>query len=472
MKIDINEQLNRGIKLLTEKQYDVAEGIFNALLNIKSDSHIVIFYLATLHMLKKHAQLAIILFKRALEIDSTSINAASIWNNLGFVYRDEQMQEPAIEAFGKAMQCAPNDHPSNADYLANLAAMYVARGTPDKALELIDKALKINPDLAVARWNRALGLLEKGDYEQGFKEYDYGTRLEDERRRDYGDPNRPQWDGTPGKTVIVYGEQGMGDEIMFASMLPDMMRDCNVIFDAHPRLADIFRNSFERLPVYGTRKDEDLYWVSFHKNIDAVCAIGSIAKFYRRKPEDFPGTPYLQADAQMVDRFRHKLISLGNKPKIGLSWKGGTKKTNINDRIIKLEQFLPIFDALDADYISLQYTEGAQEEIEEFQKLTGKVIHHWQDAIDDYDATAALVTNLDLIISVPQTVVHLAGALGVPTFQLTPKKAMWQMGVYGENMPWYSSVKNYWQDESETWEPVINEVVNDICKLSPKNIEN
>lgn len=464
MKIDLNEQLNIGIKALIDKDYDKAEGIFNALLNIKPESHVVLFYLGCAHMHKKHAQLAILLFKKALEIDKESVNNAMYWNNLGYVYREEQHDQLAIEAFKKAIDVSPENNTQLADYYANLAALYVARGTPDKALPLLNKAIEMNGELPVARWNRALCYLEMGHYEEGFKEYDFGTRLEDERARDYG--GLPKWDGTPGKTVIVYGEQGMGDEIMFASMLEDLRRDCTVIFDAHPRLADIFRNSFDRMSIYGTRKDEDIYWLPFHQ-ADAVIAIGSLGKFYRKSADDFPGDDYLLADHDIIEKYRQKLELLGSKPKIGISWKGGTKKTNVNNRIIDLEKWLPIFNAMDADFISLQYTEDAKEQVEQFEKDTGKKIYHWQDMLNDYDETAGLVSNLDLIISVPQSVVHLAGALGVPTWQLTPKKAMWQMGVYGHNMPWYNCVKNYWQDQTETWEPVIKKVSEDLCNLLP-----
>jgi tetratricopeptide (TPR) repeat protein len=458
MQINLNDQFNSGITALNEKRFDDAENIFNALLNLVPDDPGVLYHLGAVYMHKKFYRLGMFLFKKSLSFDSDSVLASAAWSNIGYIYREENKVAEARIAFEKAISIFDK----NPDYFANLGGTYVAKGEPDKAIEILNRAIELNEKHDVARWNRALAYLEKGNYEIGFNEYDFGTRTEDDRKRSYGNPDVPEWDGSPGKVVVVYGEQGMGDEIMFTSLLPEMIKDCKqVIFDAHPRLADIFRQSFPKLAIYGTRKDNEIFWLSFHK-IDAKIQLGSVAKFYRKKEKDFPRDPYLIADPKKVLKWAQRLKQLSDKPKIGISWQGGTKKTNLKQRTIPLDLFIPIFESIDADFISLQYTPKAPDEVLEFEKKHPFQIHHWPDMIEDYDETAALVQNLDLIISVPQTVVHLAGALGVPTFQLTPKQAMWQMGKYGRNMPWYSCVKNFWQDDTESWEIVINDVVKEL----------
>lgn len=461
MQINIQEQLDRAIKLLDEgKELETAESIFNALLNLDMNSPVLLFYLASVQLRKMHYASAIYLYKNSLAIEDNTPNASPVWNNLGYAYREQGMAKEAIECFVKALALKPM-----ADYYANIGAMYVAQGIPDTALSYLNKAVEMEDEHQVAHWNKALCLLEKGDYDNGFCEYDHGFRTEDRKeRRYYQDYNVANWNGTPGQTVIVYGEQGIGDEIMFASMLPDLMKDCTVIFDAHPRLANIFRHSFPNIPVYGTRKSKDMQWPDMY-DVDAKIAIGSLGKFYRKKESDFPKTPYIKANPVYVEQIVQELSKLGDKPKIGVSWKGGTKKTGLNNRIIKLEQWLPIFQAIDATFISLQYTDTAEKEIEAFEKEHGFEINHYPEFIKDYDLTAALVANLDLVISVPQSVVHLAGAMGIPTFQLCPKKALWQMGVYGHDMPWYACVKNYWQSEAEEWAPVIEQVAYALAQL-------
>jgi hypothetical protein len=150
----------------------------------------------------------------------------------------------------------------------------------------------------------------------------------------------------------------------------------------------------------------------------------------------------------------------GRKPKIGISWKGGISITNKLPRCIPLETLKPLF-ALDADFISLQYHVNAQHEVDVFNESMGEtIINHWQDVVDDYDLTAGLLENLDLVISVPQSIVHLAGAMGVNTIQLCPKQGLWQMGVYGQNAPWYESVQNFWQPVDGDWKTVVANVVN------------
>lgn len=470
MKIDLQEQFNRAVELLEKgEDLETADGIFNALLNIDSNSSQLLFGISGIQLRKKHFALADHLLQKVVELDPANHSA---FNNLGFIQHNHYRNfDKAREFFKKAIEIKPDGY----EYYMNLGGTYVAMNESDEAIKHSEKALELNPDCTKAKWHKALALLEKGDYANGWEEYAGCIRDENDKERKvhYG-YDVQKWDGTPGLVVHVYGEQGIGDEIMFASMINDLASVCKlVIFDAHPRLYKLFRLSFpDNVIVYGTRKDKELAWPLLHK-IDAVIPIGSLGKFYRCKATDYPGTPYLKVNEDLFNYYqRIRLGAFTDKPRIGISWKGGTKQTNAGMRHIPLEQWLPIFNAVDAEFISLQYTEDTKGELDKFKLEHPDIcIHHWQDAIDNYDETAVLVANLDLIISVPQSVVHLAGALGVPTWQLTPKKSLWQMGPYGENMPWYNSVLNYWQDETETWEPVINKVKEDLCNLLVKSTE-
>ena len=474
MELNSEEKFKAAHKFLENNELDKAEQIYNELLNAalhqKSNSELLLFYLGTVHMKRGNNALAILLFKEAAARREGFVEAI---NNLGYIYKNEQLIDKARVCFDTVLELikAPEyqEHPKEiSEYLTNRGSLSVANGTPQEALDYFNRALALDNNNDSAHWNRGLAYLELGDYERGFLDYDYEKRLERAKNRQYTAEPTPDWDGTPGKTIVVYGEQGIGDELMFSSMLPDVIADCNVILDAHPRLANLFRLNFPHIPVYGTRKSKSVPWTQFHQ-IDAKLAIGTLGKFYRKKLEDFPRQRYLQADPVLVEKYERKLAALGDRAKIGVSWQGGVKSTNLSSRYIVLDKWREIFK-LDADFISLQYNGTAAKEVQDFEQQTGFCLNHWPEVLADYDETAGLVSNLDLIISVPQSVVHLAGALGVATWQLCPVRAMWQMGVYGQDMPWYGSVRNYWQETAGEWEPVLTKVKDNLWNLLAQSI--
>lgn len=220
------------------------------------------------------------------------------------------------------------------------------------------------------------------------------------------------------------------------------------------------RDSFPGIPIYGTKQQNGMVeWYKNHK-VDAKVSIGSLAKFYRQNESDFPKVPYLKADDDLVEKYREKMQ--GKRPKIGISWYGGAKRTNTSYRFNPLHNWLSVLK-MDADFYSLQYNAEAGEKVAKFNADNGTSIIHWQDTIDDYDETAAMLMNLDLVISCPQSVVHLAGALGVPCWRLTAHQSLWTHGVHGKDSPWYGSVKNYWQGSDLDWKPVMKQVRKDLC---------
>lgn len=446
--VKTDELFNQGMKIVkTGGDIAKAEHIFNTILNEDVDAESVIYALGCCAIIRQNYGLAISLFRYAV---SQNDEFSEAWNNLGCCYRQLCMIEKAREAFEIAKAIKPDP-----EYLGNLGGSYIGAGNPQRALSYLDKCLKKIPDHASSLNNKSLAYLELGDWQRGFALYDYRVATGNHKERHYHVNGTPEWDGTPGKTVVVYGEQGIGDEIMFASILPDIIKQCSVIFDCHPRLADLFRIAFPDTPIYGTRKTGDMEWPKMYK-IDAKISIGSLAKFYRFTDKDFPKEQYMQADKALFNIMQKKLSRYGNKPKIGISWKGGTKKTNKVYRTIPLGHWKYIL-SMDFTFISLQYQPDAEYDIEKFAKENPAMptIHHFRDILDDYDKTAALVANLDLVISVPQSVVHLAGAMGVTCWQLTPKRAMWQMGPYGKDMPWYDCVKSYWQVKDGDWKQVL-----------------
>lgn len=396
------------------------------------------------------------------------VKRSEILNALGTCYKHENRTAEARRYFEEAQDGLP----PNPDIQNNLGTLYINEGKPELAQEHLLKALEVDSNHAQAHWNLSLSYLELGDYEQGWREYDWGLTAKVRMERNYTRNPLPFWDGTPGKRVVVYGEQGIGDEILFASMLPDLLRDCpNTVFECHRKLHKLLANSFPALDIYPTREDEVLTWPLKGDNqpryaFDAKIAIGSLGRFYRPNLDSFPGTPYLKPTPQSELHWNDRLAALPRRPKIGISWIGGHKRTRMEVRSLELERLLPILQQ-DAEFISLQYT-PCEDEIANLKEKHGITLHHWPEASYSacYDDTAGLVANLDLVITVCTSLVHLAGSMGVPTWVLTPSRPAWRYRLDLDTMPWYANTTLFrMQSDSTDWQPVVEEVAGSLAEI-------
>jgi len=448
-----------------------AEHYIQRVLNIDPTNIAAIFYIGCIQMLRKHEGLAQVLFSVVYRADKRHVNAGS---NLGILYKNNEQRKQAVALYLELIETMekegsnlfPNKEQFNytlADIYSNLGSCFTNNGTPDIALDYYNKslALKDNIDRDTPRFNMALAYLEKGDYQKGWENYKYYSVVHpDKRVKNYHDEESttPKWEGDKTQIVAVLGEQGLGDELMFASILPDMMKDTRIIFDCHPRLQNLFKRAWPKAPIYGTRKDMDSVWQLGIKP-DSFIPITEVAQFYRNKKEDFSGEAYLKADDKLKQLLPKTIKKKSKRLKIGFSWTGGLMKTNGHFRTIAFDQLLRILKC-DADFISLQYKPEHNEQLMKVAKENKlKNVFVYQDIIDDYDLTACLLDELDFIVCAPQSVIFLAGALGVETYQLCPKRGMWQQGVYGEGMPWFNSVHNIWQQEFNDWDYCIDEAV-------------
>lgn len=434
--------LDQAQELQRHCKFEEAEAIYDRLIQQNHSHPVLMAQMGTLYLQTERIGLAIHL----LEVAARDMPNGEVLCNLAIAYRQSGQHKKCKELFARSMKVNPT-----AESIANYAALFCNVGEPEKAVELSARALKEDPNCPTAHWHTAIAKLELGQFEEGWKHWEWGFKCTPNMRIDRHERRAPKWDGTPGQRVLVYGEQGLGDEIMFASMLPDMMRQNTVVLESHKRLKHLFEHSFPGLKVYGTREDEQIPWILDEK-FDAQISIGSLGQFFRNQRADFPGTPYLSAQpAKRGDKFR-----------VGISWTGGMKQGRVRTRSVPL----PWWDCIlnnDAEFISLQYTD-CDEEIQRM-KDAGYPIKQY-DAIQakDYYETARLVASCDLVISCCTSVIHLAGALGVPCWVMTPHKAAWRYGVRGP-MPWYRSVRLYRQPIDEAWKPVIARVGFDLSQL-------
>jgi tetratricopeptide (TPR) repeat protein len=432
-------------------------------------------------------------FAKVLELDARSFDAAM---GLGKALHWSGHYEQAISAFRMAAELRPNDHNARLE-IANLylrtrrldlaqaecelllqeqaawpaaqtclANVLTELGEFSRPKELYERALAAEPENHAAKANYALLLLRHRKFGSVWDHYESrwpGVLLSDAFERDL---DRPRWDGQPlaGKTLLITAEQGLGDELLFASVIPDVLRDAeHCIVECDNRLAPLFSRSFPQATVVGVDRKRDQWTRQLADRLpelpsfDYWTPTGSLPRHRRRTAEDFPvACGYLHADAQRVAYWRQRFSELGPGPKIGVSWRGGSRRTRNAVRSLSLERLTPILSQ-PAHWVSLQYG-PCRDEIDAFSGSSGVAIHHWPEVIDDYDETAALVSSLDLVISVCTAVVNLGGALGRPVWAMAPLVANFRYGSEGKSTIWYPSVRVFRQQRLDDWEAVLTDV--------------
>jgi tetratricopeptide (TPR) repeat protein len=463
-----------AIELLQKGDKKEAETILLRLLNEDFENPVLLFALGMANVKNGRSGVANMLLKGAIDrMDSTheayeklgifpkesnkkdrkqfmQQHLAEAYNGLGMCHLTEDKLEMAKHYFETSLRLSPNHVSTH----INMGVALNQEGRSTEANKFLNKALSLDANDEDAKWNIGLIQMANYEFEEGFKNYDEGQRARISLSRNYTYPDGtslPMWDGSCGKRVLAFGEQGIGDEIMFASCIPELMAMSEqVIFDCHPRLLTLFERSFG-VKCYPTRKKEWLDWVMDYK-FDCRAALGSLGRYLRKTEADFPGTPYLKAgrnaDVDGMPGF-----------KVGISWRGGIKETKAAFRSIPLSLWKPILEQ-DATFISLQYLDCRQE-IADVERQIGKTIHEFDFVTDqksDYDLHAEIVNSCDLIISVNTSLIHLSGALGKDCWIMTPSHPAWRYGAKGSHMPWYKSNLQFRQKKGEDWMPVINTV--------------
>ena len=357
-----------------------------------------------------------------------------MWVGLGTAIRNRP--EESIEILSHALALSPD----NAIVKSNLASTYVEVEEYEKALALANEVLEVDPLSASANDTAAVASLGLGDFKTG---WDRNQVLLGEKWRKeiiYGDEER--WNGEKDKTVIIYGEQGIGDEIFYGTVINDAIKDCKkVIIDCDPRLESLFKRSFPDAFVYGTR-GKTAPWLNKHK-WDYRCAMSDLCRFYRNDKKDFKNKPFLKPDpvrsAQWSSLF-------GSRTKIGIAFRGGGQFTHRPLREIPIESFRPLTEL--GELVSLEYESFDYEDFP-------VEVYDWATT-GDYDNAAALVSQLDYVVTTCTSIVHLAGELGIHCYVLTPKHSMWR---FNDDMIFHKSVSVI--ECKGDWDKGIEQV----CKL-------
>lgn len=374
--------------------------------------------------------------------------------NLGLVLKEQGRLKEALSVLDEGLRLNPND-----------ATLHLNRGLLlqegyarfDDALVDIRKAQFLDPEFDRAHLSEGLLLLLQSKYAEGWAKYAWRLRTPRVENLDrYID--LPKWGGEPltGKTLLVVGEQGLGDEIMFASCFPELLsRDGRCVLTCSSRVAPLLKRAFPTARVHPLERPEQAKAVLAETKPDLKIAAGSVPAILRRDAASFAAHQgYLRADPERVARWRAELGKLGDGPKIGVSWRGGIAPTGRFRRSIDLAGLAPMLSTPGCTWVSLQFGE-VEREIEQLRASSGVRLLHRPEAITNMEELAALIECLDLTLTVCNTNVHLAGALGRPAWVLAPFVAEWRYGVSGEKMIWYPSVRVFRQRAFGDWESVI-----------------
>lgn len=423
--------------LISAKNLPDAWGLCQTLLEDNPNDAIALNFMGVIYLEKHDFPHAYQFFRRSL---AENPNPAPVWANFGLAAHELGRNEEAIGSYLKSAQ-QNNEY---AKAYANAAAVFVEESRWDDVKKSCELALQVEPDNSLAKQNLSHYYLAKHEWKKAWElwELTLGSKYRKEWTYDCGEK---RWDGTKGLRLVIQGEQGLGDEIMYASVIPDAIADsASVIVDCDPRLEKLFARSFPTAKVYGTRRDEHPSWLQDAK-IDARVAMASMPYFYRNADNDFPGTPYLKADPALVEMFKAYWRTLG-KPVYGVCTHGGTKTHNAEGRTIEPEQFSPLF-ALDAEFVCLDYK--AKHNNPRLRYMP------WVTQASDYDVTAALIASLDAVIGVNTTAIHCANGLGVPTHILVPVHHQWR---YEAPYVWSKAATLYQQRKGDSWRDVIKRV--------------
>ncbi|MEW6188000.1 MAG: tetratricopeptide repeat protein [Thermodesulfobacteriota bacterium] len=455
-------------------------------------------------------------YRKALEVDST---LAEVYGNLGFLARRQGQTEKAINYFEKALEL----NSSVPEFHCNLAEVFIQKGEEVKAIRFFRQAIQLRPDYYQAYNNLGLLLHSRGQYDEALAQYEKvleirpgfletlinaGNVLKDQKKikeaqncyhkalsldpefpeghlnlallflltgsflngwKEYEwrwkirgiiprqDICRTRWTGSSltGKKILLYAEQGLGDTLQFIRYLPLVVRQGGrVSMECQEELKTLFQviPGIEEMVCFGEPlPDHDLQSPLlslphvFHTDLHSIPAL----------------VPYLSPDPHKSERWNKRMKGAGKGKKIGLVWAGRPEFVNDRHRSLPLDNFSGVFRIPGVQWFSLQ--KGMA--VSQIKELSlEKNVVDFSNELTDFSETAALIENLDLVISVDTAVAHLTGALGKPVWTLLPFAPDWRWMLDREDSPWYPTMRLFRQPRYGDWESVIKRVAVELEK--------
>jgi len=426
-------QYNLGNVLHAQNKLEEAAACYKRALAVKPDLAEAHYNLGNALQAQDKLEDAVACYERALAIDPEKYEAR---HNLGNALQSQGELEDAMGCYEQVLAVQPGY--AKAHY--SVGSALHALGNLEGALARYRLARVLQPDFAQAGFSESLAQLQQGDFAAGWQNFEWRwqTKDHDTPMRDY---RQPLWRGeklTSGR-VLIWREQGVGDEIMFAGLVPDVIRTgAGCVLDCDARLEPLFARSFPGIDVVSgpdAGRDPEL-------DIGAHLPSGSLPGLFRATNAAFAATtsPYLIADPAARERFRTGYADTDGRRLVGLAWHTNNRKTG-RSRSVDLSLLAPLFARPDIRWVSLQY--GDHDALESEAAATGApiVIDRSVNQFSDIDLFAAQIAAMDMVVTIDNSTAHLAGALGVSTWVLLPFAPDWRWLQAREDSPWYPTLR-------------------------------
>lgn len=388
-------------------------------------------------------------FEQAVALKPESVESR---NNLGIVYEAIGRLDDAIAQYDQVLRIKP-------DYVEshyNWGLALVRKGQLDEAIQRYDSALRLRPDSADMHRSRAMALLLKGDFEQGFTEFEWRWGCSDTIRPPF---EQPPWDGSPlaGRTILLHAEQGLGDTVQFIRFAPHVKaRGARVLLQCQPPVKCLLSGcaGFDQLIVQGEAIPP----------FDVHAPLMSLPRLLGITLTTIPAErAYIEADAGLIEKWRQDLRS-SEGLKVGISWQGNPKYKGDRQRSIPLVQFAPLTEIEGLRLFSLQKGPGTEQIREAVQLFPLTDLGPQLDeSTGPFMDTAAVMKNLDLVVTSDTAVAHLAGALGVPVWVALNYSPDWRFLLERQDSPWYPTMRLFRQTEFGNWEDVFNRITDELA---------
>ncbi len=387
--------------------------------------------------------------QKATQLNPELSESHFYWGN---IYRLENKLEEAVQEYQLAIEL---DRLFEAAWM-NLGFCHRLLGKYEKSLECYEQALLVNPKSIEAHFNLGILHLLHGDFEKGWREYEWRLQFPEEISRS---PKQPLWQGEnfQGRSLLVHAEQGYGDAIQWIRFLPMVKaRGGKVLLQCQKALGRLFATvpGIDELHLAGEALP----------HFDLQIPIGSLPSIFRSNEETLPRyLSYLSAEKSNQKHWKQRLGDASDALRVGICWQGNSGHAQDSMRSIPLQELTPLASQPNVEWFSLQkLTPGSD--------LSASPIpmKNYQDQWADFADTAAMIEELDLVISVDTSVAHLAGALGKRTWILLPHSPEWRWMIDRDDSPWYPSAKLFRQPSAGDWASVLEEVSKELQPLSAR----
>ncbi len=450
---------NLGNGLIDLNKSEEAIFYFDTALKIAPKAATILYNKARAYKALKKTKESIETYLAAIQIDPKN---PLLYINIGFLFNELGNYQEALKYYNQGIQINPSNH----QIIYNRGIVYANLKQSDLAIKDFDEAVRLNPDFKKALYNKSFIKLSANSFLDGWALYE--NRWSELEKIGYLKTTKPALNTfkISNKNILIWAEQGLGDQIIYSSLLHDALKSNNQFYvSLDPRLIPLFTRSFawsKRIKFISANEELSESKYDFH------LPIGSLGRFFRNSINDFDLHPmsYLKADETRTKTLRRK-IKKNQKKICGISWISRSIEVG-KSKSIALEDLSPILSLTNTTFINLQYGD-TKKEIYDIQKNYGIKIQSINeiDNFNDLDGLSSLVSACDYVITSSNVTAHISGALGKETYLLMPfvQGKIWYWGENEETCLWYPTIQIFRSQSGESWSQPISLLKNKIEKI-------